>query len=124
MISEPCLPASAKPLATALQPYLKQHPNAFIATYEDYFQDVPFYLQRFVTMVNYTGEFAQGHRYASLNPLPYTNLTTFWQRWNSKTPAFVFMDRIQYDRVFVQHRQHCGRLIARTSTLALVQNCT
>ena len=115
---------SAKPLTTALQPYLKQHPNAFVATYEDYFQDVPFYLQRFITMVNYTGEFAQGHRYASFNPLPYTNLTTFWQHWDSKIPAFVFMDRIQYDRVFVQHRQHCGRLIARTPKLALVQNCT
>jgi 4-amino-4-deoxy-L-arabinose transferase-like glycosyltransferase len=77
---------SIKPMAMQLNTVLK--PSDMIATYDYYYQDLPFYLQRTVTIVNWGGElkFGQEHQDDKNDMI---DDPTFWRAWQS--PQMVYM---------------------------------
>jgi 4-amino-4-deoxy-L-arabinose transferase-like glycosyltransferase len=84
---------SVKSLVIALQPKLK--PDTEIATYHAYYQDLPAYLGRRVTVVAYQGEleFGMAHQDTSAWML---DDATFWQRWEKKPDMFLLMRQEDY----------------------------
>lgn len=102
---------TAKPLILSLQKVIK--PEDEVITYYRYFQDVPLYLKRRVSIVadwnsptiaqkdNWVRELWFG--------MPFQNTkdwligeSTFWQRWQSKSRIFVFVNANYFD-AFKKH---------------------
>ncbi len=84
-----------KPLVTKLRPLLT--PNAVVACYGGYNQDLPFYLRRLVEVVNFKGELGYG---TTLEPTPWIMKgPTFWQQWQSKRPVYMVTSVSSYQRL-------------------------
>lgn len=79
---------SIKPLADQIQPLRK--PGDMVATYHYYYQDLPFYLNHTVSIVNWKGELEFGEKYTP----PSENLISdemLWKTWLSKRQVFLFV---------------------------------
>lgn len=87
------------PLANFLKPKLT--PNAEVITYNQYYQDLPFYLERRVSILNWKNELTYGMAHQDTREWM-INDTQFWQRWQSKRPVYVFIS----DEEFVKLRKH------------------
>ncbi len=91
---------TTKPLATIINQFIK--PNDIIATYNDYFQDLPLYTQRRIVIVspwdtknlmqkdNWQRPFAYGIAWQP-NHDWLINEETFWQRWHSPQTIYVLV---------------------------------
>ncbi|MHB1950531.1 MAG: phospholipid carrier-dependent glycosyltransferase [Acidiferrobacteraceae bacterium] len=91
---------SVKPLALELKPLLS--PGDEVASYHAYYQDLPFYLRRLVTIVNWHGELAEGLKYGHY---PWVmNGTTFWKQWSGRRTVYMITPRKEYDRLLREHR--------------------
>jgi 4-amino-4-deoxy-L-arabinose transferase-like glycosyltransferase len=77
---------SAKGLAQKLKPLLK--PGDEVASFEEYYQDLPVYLERRITVVDWGGELDFGARVEDTHQW-ITDGATFWQRWQG--PATIYM---------------------------------
>lgn len=96
---------SIKPLAMQIKPILK--PTDDVVTYYRYFQDLPIYLERRITIVarwhaNDIPQFDNWLRELWLG-MPYQDTHTwlieepeFWERWHSQKRLFVLMNSIYY----------------------------
>ncbi len=90
-----------KPLAMTLQQAIR--PNTEVVTYYKYFQDLPLYLQKRITIVadwqakdiiqhdNWVREIWYGMPFQDTHQW-LINETTFWQRWYAAKPLVVLMD--------------------------------
>ncbi len=86
-------PRSVRSLALTLKPLLR--PNDEVAAYHFYYQDLPVYLQRRVTIVEYKGEMDFGTEHQDAHQWM-INLRTFWKRWESTQRMFVIMNQDDY----------------------------
>ncbi|MHB1221594.1 MAG: glycosyltransferase family 39 protein [Gammaproteobacteria bacterium] len=105
---------SAKPLTEYLQPIL--HNDDEVAAYFKFYQDVPIYLQRKITLVadwqapdiatrdNWVREMWYGMAFQKKND-QLINEEQFWQRWNSDKRIFVFVSENYFDQ-FRSHTKH------------------
>ncbi len=112
---------SISPLAETLKPLLK--PNDVVATYNFYYQDLPVYLHRRITIVGWQNELAFG--IAHQNPQDthrwILDDATFWKLWSS--PETIYMITTQK----IYHTQILGertplRLIDETQHDILLAN--
>jgi 4-amino-4-deoxy-L-arabinose transferase-like glycosyltransferase len=71
---------SVKPFAEKIKPFLKAQDK--VAVYDYYYQDLPFYLNRLVTIVDWKGELEFGAHYAHDKSVMIDN-TEFWRDWNN-----------------------------------------
>jgi 4-amino-4-deoxy-L-arabinose transferase-like glycosyltransferase len=78
---------SIYPLIEVLQPELKADNE--VAAYWDYYQDLPYYLKRNITLVGFRGELAFGTEHSAAKDWMIDD-ATFWQRWNSDKKMFMF----------------------------------
>lgn len=109
---------SIKPLAETLSPILK--PTDEIASYGIYFQDLPYYLRRKVTIVEWTNELSFGMQHQDARAWMIT-ATTFLERWNSEQTWYAIMPKNLYERL--QQIAHPKmRIIAKTTDNLLVTN--
>lgn len=92
---------SIKPLALALRPRLV--PGDTVASYHAYYQDLPFYLRRLVTVVNWHGELAEGLKYGHYPWI--MNGRTFWRQWSGHATIYMMTPRAEYDRLLHDHRK-------------------
>ncbi len=79
---------SIKPLVEKIQPLRK--PGDRVATYHFYYQDLPFYLNHTVSIVNWKGELEFGEKYSP----PGDNLISderLWKDWDSEKTIFLFV---------------------------------
>jgi hypothetical protein len=95
-----------KPLALQIKAQL--NPNDEIVAYYKYFQDLPIYLERRITIVadweakdipfydNWVRELWYGMPYQDTKNW-LINENIFWQRWNSNKHLYVFTDINYYD---------------------------
>jgi 4-amino-4-deoxy-L-arabinose transferase-like glycosyltransferase len=77
---------STKPLAAALKERLK--PGDEVASYQIYYQDLPVYLERRITVVDWSGELDFGRTVEDTTQWM-TDKATFWKRWEG--PAMIYM---------------------------------
>lgn len=87
---------SIKPLALVLKQQLR--PQDEVATYDDYWQDLPFYLRRTVTLVHWQGELAEGLAHED-DSAWVIGRATFWRQWASARRVYVLMSRAEYERL-------------------------
>jgi len=72
---------SVKPFAEKINSLIK--PNDKVFVYDYYYQDLPFYLNRLVTIVDWKGELEFGSHYSHDKNVMIDN-TEFWQYWNNR----------------------------------------
>lgn len=107
------------PLAKVLQPMLQPHDE--VITFNQYYQDLPFYLQRTVSILNWRNELAFGMQHqAKADWL--INDELFWQHWHSHKRVYLIMGMDEYRQIKIKHPEESFYLIAQTTTNVLVSN--
>ncbi len=101
---------SIKSLASVLRTQL--HPADEVATYHAYYQDLPVYLQRYITVVGWKEE---GELYAPVDNFSRWMIddATFWKSWNGPTTIYALTDRPTYNKLRAEPDQK-SYLVAQT----------
>jgi 4-amino-4-deoxy-L-arabinose transferase-like glycosyltransferase len=94
---------SSKPLITILQKTLK--PQDEVISFGDYYQDMPFYLQRRVTVVNGTGELLFGTKHQDASAW-IIDTKTFWKHWQSKNRVYMIINQLNFKELMNEHVKH------------------
>jgi 4-amino-4-deoxy-L-arabinose transferase-like glycosyltransferase len=81
---------SVKTMALQLNATLK--PEDRVATYNYYYHDLPFYLQKEVTIVNWKGELELGSHYPH-NPDRMMDENQFWKIWASPQKVYLMVPK-------------------------------
>jgi 4-amino-4-deoxy-L-arabinose transferase-like glycosyltransferase len=81
------------PLAQSIKPLLK--PEDEVITFNQYYQDLPFYLARRVTILNWQNEMSYGMAHQDTHDWMINN-KTFWQRWDSPRRLYVVLSVESY----------------------------
>ena len=84
---------SVKPLIITLQQQLK--PEDEVISYGAYYQDLPFYLQRIITVANFEGELSFGMRHQDASAWM-IDQKIFWERWNSNKIVYLITSESNY----------------------------
>jgi 4-amino-4-deoxy-L-arabinose transferase-like glycosyltransferase len=90
---------SVKDLAAALNPRL--HPADEVATYHAYYQDLPVYIQRRVTVVEWSGELDFGAQAEDTSGW-IIDEAEFWRRWKRADTMYAVTDRENYKRLIAR----------------------
>jgi len=93
---------SIKPLILILQQRLQ--PNDEVASYDYYFQDLPFYLQRTVDVVHYKGELEYGANHQKNADQWMLNFTSFFKTWNSNKKMYMIIEKSKYNEFSVSQK--------------------
>lgn len=109
---------SIKPLAQALKPMLR--PGDEVVSYHTYYQDLPVYLERVTTVVEYRGEMDFGTRIEDVNRWMIDE-AELWRRWTGAGKVFVLTSRQNYDKLRAD-RHLGGHLLALTERDVLIAN--
>lgn len=110
---------TVQPLAAKIIPILK--PGDDVITYNRYYQELPFYLQRRISILNWQNEMSPGMRYEDTTGWM-INDATFWKRWNSKQRVFVFLGKDNLENWHKEFPGHPFYLIGETLTNAVISN--
>lgn len=123
---------SSKPMATLLNTYLTA--NAQVATYHNYFTDLPIYLHRKVTVVahwddpaifardNWQRELGFGISWEpSLRERWFIGEDTFWQRWYSDQPWFAVVKPEDFSD-FAQGAHYHVNVLGYDNNLIVITN--
>lgn len=81
------------PLANIIKSRIQ--PQDEVVAYDQYYQDLPFYLERRVTILNWRNEMSYGMEHQDTREWMIDD-ATFWLRWNSDKRLFVIMDTENY----------------------------
>ncbi len=85
---------SIKTIAGELKPMLR--PGDDVISYHTYYQDLPVYLERRITVVDWTGELAFGTTVEDTSGWM-INDADFWHRWQGRGRVYVVTTRKNYD---------------------------
>jgi 4-amino-4-deoxy-L-arabinose transferase-like glycosyltransferase len=110
---------SIRPLALQLKPLLQ--PQDEVITYNQYYQDLPFYLERRVSILNWKNELTHGMMYQDTREWM-INDQQFWQRWTGKKRVYVLISRNEYEKMLKQHSKIHPYLIGSTMNNILISN--
>jgi len=110
---------SILPLANILNPILKLQDE--VVTYDQYFQDLPFYLERRVTILNWKNEMTQGMKHQDTREWM-INDQTFWQRWHSEKRIFAIMGKKDYQEFALRFPHENHYLVGETINYVLICN--
>lgn len=109
---------SVKDLAGVLKSRLQ--PADEVATYHAYYEDLPVYLERRITLVDWKGDLEFGSQVEDVSGWVIDD-AKFWQRWNSPATIYMLTDRAMYDQL----RDRSGQrfyLVAQTEYDILLSN--
>lgn len=93
---------SIYPLAIKLKPMLK--PTDIVVTYNQYYQDLPFYLERRVSILNWRNELSYGMQHQDTTDWM-INDPRFQALWNGQKTIYVIMSKDEFTQ-FKQHHPH------------------
>lgn len=84
---------SVKNVALQIKPLLQENDEVII--YDSYFQDLPVYLERLVSIVNWKGELLFG---TTVEDVAHRmmNEDAFWKRWGGSNRLYVFMKKQRF----------------------------
>lgn len=86
---------SIKPLIAILKPLLK--PEAKVVAYDDYYQDLPFYLNQRIYTVNVGGELSFGMQHQDTHAWMLKD-ANFWPIWESQDQVYMITNKEIYQR--------------------------
>jgi 4-amino-4-deoxy-L-arabinose transferase-like glycosyltransferase len=111
-----------KPLANILLPIIK--PNDIVITYNQYYQDLPFYLKRKIYILNWRNELTFGIAHQKHHEWMIKN-QAFWNIWHQKDHCtFVIMDKIEYKLLQSTHPNENFHPLGDTLRNILISNCS
>jgi 4-amino-4-deoxy-L-arabinose transferase-like glycosyltransferase len=110
---------SVLPFANYLKSVIK--PEDEVVTFNQYYQDLPFYLQRRVSILNWRNELSYGMQFQDTQDWM-LNDASFWKRWHSGQRLFVVMDSKRYETLPKVYPHETFYLLAKTINNALVSN--
>jgi len=110
---------SIQPLANIIQASIK--PGDEVATYENYYQDLPFYLRRRITIVDWQNELTFGMQHQDVSAWMLSP-ATFWQLWQSAKKVYMITDTDTYTALLKQAGQHKLILLAQSPGNVLLIN--
>lgn len=93
---------SVKDLSVALKTLLK--PEDEVAVFQNYYQDLPVYLGRRVTVVDWKGELDFGRTVEDTGQWMIDS-GKFWERWNGPATMYMVTDIKTYETLLKDHRQ-------------------
>lgn len=108
-----------QPLANTLNHLLQ--PGDEVITYNQYYQDLPFYIQRPVTILNWRNELTFGMAHQKTETWMITT-PTFFKRWHSQQRVYMIMSLSEYQQFRRNYPHETILLIRQTPTNALVTN--
>lgn len=109
---------SVKPLALALKSAIR--PGDEVMTYEEYYQDLPVYLERRITVVNWRGELAFGMSTEDTRAWMIDD-AEFRRRWAGPGTVYLLSSWPMYEQLRARARGPM-RLVAQTEHAVLVVN--
>ncbi len=109
---------SVKDLANVLKSRLQ--PEDEVATYHTYYQDLPVYLLRRITVAGWKGELGPGMQSEDASSWIVDD-TTFWHRWNGSSTIYMLTPRSLYDELRAKPNQKIY-LLAGTDRDVLLSN--
>jgi hypothetical protein len=89
-------PKTTMPFAIYLKTRLQKSDE--VVSFHNYYQDLPYYLERRITVVDYKGELAFGSMH-ELKPEWMINQNIFWQRWQGKIRMYMIIDVTDYNNL-------------------------
>ena len=107
------------PLAKQLKHDLKL--SDWVITYNQYYQDLPFYLGRKVAVLNWKNELAFGMAHQKTNERM-INDATFFRRWHSQKQIYVIISQSEYDAFKKAHPNDHAIVLGKTKTNYLITN--
>lgn len=111
---------SIRPLALTIKPLLQ--PGDEVVTYENYYQDLPFYLKRRITIVDWQNELEFGMQHQDTKDWMIQQ-GNFWQLWNSAKKVYMLTDKDTY-ATLLKSGQYKLYLMAETPGDVLLVNRT
>lgn len=110
---------SIRSLAATLKPML--HPQDEVVTFNQYYQDLPFYLEQRVSILNWRNELSYGIQHQPVHDWMIDD-NKFWQKWRSSQRLFVLADVNNYTHLQSEHPQDKFYLLGQTSSTVLISN--
>jgi hypothetical protein len=107
------------PLAVLLKPLLT--PEDEIIAYNQYYQDLPFYLGRHISVLNWRNELSYGIAHQDNHEWMIDD-AQFWQKWHSHLRIFVIMALPEYENFQARHPNVKTYLLGKTIRYALITN--
>ena len=111
---------SVKELALILKPRLQ--PGDEVMTYQEYYQDLPVYLERRITVVDWKGELRFGIEVEDVSGWMIDE-PAFWRRWDGPHRAYLLTGEGNYDKLRAEGRGQF-QLLAQTGSNVLLTNRT
>ncbi len=111
---------STRPFIKVLQQRLS--PMDEVVAYKLYFQDLPFYLARRVTVVDWRGELLFGSQHQNTKAW-LIDEKTFWQRWHRGKHFYVLTDHDEFGELKTRYPREKICAIESTDTLVLFTHC-
>jgi 4-amino-4-deoxy-L-arabinose transferase-like glycosyltransferase len=109
---------SIKSLAVTLKQQIR--PGDEVVSYNTYYQDLPVYLERRITVVNWKGELQFGTTIEDTSQWMIDD-QEFWRRWNGPSTVYMLTKRTTYDSLRADHSKKIY-LIAGTDGNVLLAN--
>lgn len=110
---------SVLPLVKILQPRLQSQDE--VITYNQYFQDLPFYLQRRIIVANWVNELSNGMLHQDTHTWMIDD-EEFWQHWHSNKQVYVFTSRAEFAEMKKYNPHEKFYIIATTIDHMLISN--
>lgn len=110
---------SILPIANQLKPLLTSADE--VICFNQYYQDLPFYLERRVTILNWRNELTYGMAHQDTHEWM-INYPTFWQRFHSKQRVFVIMSRDEFENVEKNYPDERFYVLNKTINNVLISN--
>ncbi|MDO8954532.1 MAG: glycosyltransferase family 39 protein [Gammaproteobacteria bacterium] len=110
---------SIQPLAADLKPLLQQNPAAVVVSFRTYYQDLPYYIQRKVVIIDWQDELQYG-----LDTDPQVKTWMYddaglWKMWSGPQTVYMIMSQGDYQAQSSSHRLY---VIDQTSNDVLITN--
>ncbi len=105
-------------LADKIKPILNK--NDVVITYNQYYQDLPFYLERPVSVLNWRNELSFGMKHTNAQAWM-INDAGFWKHYY-RDRTFVVLDRREYENIQKNHPKEKFYLVAKTMNNVLICN--
>ena len=92
-----------------------------VVSYHHYYQDLPYYLQRKITVDESFDELAFGTAHGATQQWM-INEQQFKQRWLSKKTLYVFMRKQDYTAFIQRYSQHPGQILTQDANNLVLRN--
>lgn len=107
------------PLANTLRPLLKE--NSEVIAFNQYYQDLPFYLNRRISVLNWQNELSYGMQKMDTRAWMLQD-ADFWRDWDGKERVFVVMGLDEYQTLYKKYPKKHFYMLNRTLHNGLISN--